>query len=71
MKPIEIKILCFQSPSIKKSVCNSCISHATLHTWIHNLRKSGDISKVDATGNKDMAFLIEENRRLHKGIGYC
>jgi len=41
---------------------------ATLHTWIYTLKKKGPIETVDKNGSKDMAALIEENRRLHKEL---
>lgn len=44
------------------------ISASTLHGWISALKKKGKLATVDADGSKDMASLIEENRRLHKEL---
>jgi len=60
--------LALKSPSVEKTAKELGIPPATLHTWIHNLKKKGDITKVDVDSGKDMSALIEENRRLHKEL---
>ena len=60
--------LALKSPSIVDTAKELGIPPATLHTWIHGLKKAGDIAKVDTNNVKDMATLIEENRRLHKEL---
>jgi hypothetical protein len=32
---------------------------------MHDLKKKGTLSKVDADTGKDMSALVDENRRLH------
>jgi transposase len=44
------------------------IPSATLHTWLHTIKTKGDLATVDNKSAKDMAILIEENRRLHKEL---
>jgi transposase len=39
-----------------------------LGTWIHALKHKGELSKSNASEAKDMASLIEENRKLHKDL---
>ena len=58
--------LALKSPSITSTAKELGIPAATLHTWIHALKVKGKPSVVDGQGAKDMAQLIEENRRLHK-----
>lgn len=60
--------LALKSPSIDKTAKELGIPTATLHGWIHVLKKEGDIATVDKDTSKDMAALIEENRRLHKEL---
>jgi transposase len=60
--------LALKSPSIINTAKELGIPAATLHTWIYALKKKGMIATVDANGGKDMATLIEENRRLHKEL---
>jgi transposase len=60
--------LALKSPCIVDTAKGLGIPAATLHTWIYELRKKGDLATVDSTGGKDMAALIEENRRLHKEL---
>ena len=60
--------LALKSPSIVDTAKELGIPPATLHTWIHELKKKGKLSTVDANSSKDMAALIEENRRLHKEL---
>jgi transposase len=44
------------------------IPSGTLQTWIDNLKKQGKLSDVNADSGKDMASLVDENRRLHKAL---
>ena len=60
--------LALKSPSIVSAAEELDIPAATLHTWIHELKKKGKLATVDANSGKDMAALIEENRRLHKEL---
>ncbi|TAK76140.1 MAG: IS3 family transposase [Gammaproteobacteria bacterium] len=60
--------LALKSPSVESTAKELGIPAATLHSWIHTLKKKGNIATVDASGSKDMAALVEENRRLHKEL---
>lgn len=60
--------LALKSPSIGQTAKELGIPAATLHTWIHELKKSGNLGLVDSNSAKDMAALIEENRRLQKEL---
>lgn len=60
--------LALKSPSVDATAKELGIPTATLHSWIHTLKKKGNIATIDANGSKDMAALIEENRRLHKEL---
>ncbi len=60
--------LALKSPSVDTTAKELGIPSATLHSWIHALKKKGNIATADANGSKDMAALIEENRRLHKEL---
>jgi transposase len=67
----------FKQEAINLALKSACVSTtaeelgipaATLHTWIHTLKKQGNITSLDKNNAKDMATLIEENRRLHKEL---
>lgn len=60
--------LALKSPSIGDTAKELGIPTATLHTWVHDLKKQGKLSLTNETTSKDMAALIEENRRLHKEL---
>ena len=60
--------LALKSLSVTNTAKELGIPIGTLHTWIHTLKKKGTIATTDANGSKDMATLIEENRRLHKEL---
>lgn len=60
--------LSFKSGSVKNTADELGIPKATLGTWIHGLKHKGELGKSNAPGAKDMASLIEENRRLHKEL---
>ncbi len=60
--------LALKSPSLKSTANELGVPVATLYTWIYALKKKGVLAKVDSEGGKDMAALIEENRRLHKAL---
>lgn len=64
----EAVTLALKSPSIGDTAKGLGIPTATLHTWIHELKKKGNLVTVDANSGKDMTALIEENRRLHKEL---
>lgn len=60
--------LALKSPSIDGTAKELGIPTATLHGWIHALKKQGFMATGDKNTSKDMATLIEENRRLHKEL---
>ncbi len=60
--------LALKSPSIAHTAEELGIPSVTLHGWINKLKKKGGLVAMDAGGSKDMAALIEENRRLHKEL---
>ena|SRR5579872_249244 len=60
--------LALKSPSIGDTAKELGIPSPTLHTWIHELKKQGNLTSVSEKTGKDMAALIEENRRLHKEL---
>ena len=60
--------LALKSPSINQTAQELGIPAATLHTWLHTLKKEGQLTAVDADSGKDMAALIEENRRFIKSL---
>lgn len=64
----EAVSLALKSPSVTDTAKALGITASTLHTWISALKKKGKLATVDAAGSKDMASLIEENRRLHKEL---
>lgn len=57
--------LALKSPSIVQTANELGIPPATLHTWIHQLKKESKPKEGVSTGY-DIAALLEENRRLHK-----
>src|SRR5437762_12756417 len=60
--------LALKSPSIDRTAKELGIPGATLHGWIYATKNKGKIVTVNASSSKDMATLIEENRRLHKEL---
>lgn len=60
--------LALKSPSVDSTAKELGIPAATLYSWIHALKKKGNIATVDENGGKDMAALVEENRRLQKEL---
>jgi len=60
--------LAFKSGQVKKTSEELGIPTGTLATWMHALKNKGSLSNTDSTGAKDMAALIEENRKLHKEL---
>jgi transposase len=60
--------LALKSTSIDSTANELGVPAATLYSWIHALKKKGNIATVDANSGKDMAALVEENRRLHKEL---
>jgi transposase len=60
--------LALKSPSIVNTAKELGIPVATLHTWIHTLKSKGKLTAVTSDTGKDMAALVEENRRLHKEL---
>ena len=64
----EAVTLALKSPSIVETAKELGIPAGTLHTWIRYLKSKSNIAMVDANSGKDMATLVEENRRLHKEL---
>src|SRR5579864_7315167 len=60
--------LALKSPAIGNTADELGIPHATLYSWVADLKTKGTLSNVDVDSGKDMAALIEENRRLHKEL---
>lgn len=60
--------LALKSSSIANTAKELGIPSITLHGWVNKLKKKGELISTDASGSKDMATLIEENRRLHKEL---
>jgi transposase len=60
--------LALKSPNIADTAERLGMTSSTLHTWISELKRKGELGTVDAAGSKDMASLVEENRRLHKEL---
>ena len=60
--------LALKSTSIVDTANELGLPPSTLNTWLYALKNKGSLSKVDAKSGKDMADLIEENRRLHKAL---
>ena len=58
--------LALKSSNISATAKELGLPSATLHTWIHTLKNKVKPPTADANGAKDIASLIEENRRLHK-----
>ena len=64
----EAANLALKSPSVDSTAKELGIPTATLHSWVSTLKKKGNIAIIDENGGKDMAALVEENRRLHKEL---
>lgn len=60
--------LALKSPSIANTAKELGIPPITLHGWVNKLKTKGELISADASNSKDMAALIEENRRLHKEL---
>lgn len=60
--------LALKSVSIDKTAKSLGVPSATLHGWIKLLKNKGSLVTLDKDGIKDMASLLEENRRLHKEL---
>lgn len=63
---LEAVNLALKSPSISATAKELGVPVATLHTWIKILKNKTTPSTTDANGAKNIAAIIEENRRLHK-----
>lgn len=59
--------LAIKSPSITQVAKELDVPAATLHTWIHQLKKQPQANQASAN-QPDIAKLLEENRRLHKEL---
>lgn len=60
--------LAFKLPSISQAAKELGIPLATLHTWVRELKTPQLVKSEAKENNKDVAGLIEENRRLHKEL---
>ncbi len=60
--------LALKSPSITHTAKELGIPSATLHTWLHNLKKKGMSTIQNKPDEKDIATLLAENRRLNKEL---
>jgi transposase len=60
--------LALKSQSIESTANELGIPSTTLYSWIQALKKKGKLITVDTNGSKDMATLVEENRRLQKDL---
>ena len=60
--------LAFKLPSISQAAEELGIPVGTLHTWIQQLKVTGDIAKAGKDKTQDMTALIEENRRLQREL---
>jgi len=60
--------LALKSPNVDSTAKDLGIPGATLHSWISKLKNAGSLDKVDLSTSKNMADLIEENRRLQKAL---
>lgn len=61
--------LALKSPNISKTAEELGIPVASLHSWIQQLKGKSTPPGAGNPGERDMASLIEENRRLHKELG--
>lgn len=60
--------LALKSPSISKTASELGIPMPTLHSWISQLKNKDNSATKQNDKSKDIAALIEENRRLHKEL---
>lgn len=60
--------LVLKSGSVKNTAVELGIPQPTLGGWMAALKKKGLLASADASSAKDMASLIEENRKLHKDL---
>jgi transposase len=60
--------LALKSPNVEQTARGLGIPSATLHTWLHNLKAKGTVSAAKPADEKNIAALLEENRRLHKEL---
>ncbi len=60
--------LVFKSGSVKNTAEELGIPQPTLGGWVSAVKNKGSLVSADGSAVKDMATLIEENRRLHKAL---
>ena|SRR5665213_1693538 len=60
--------LALKSPNISATAQELGIPAATLHSWIKAIKGRVSPATADVQGAKDIATLLEENRRLHKEL---
>lgn len=63
---LEAVNLALKSPCISATAKELGIPIATLHSWIKALKKKVTPATADESSAKNMAIIIEENRRLLK-----
>ena len=60
--------LAIKSPSISKTANELGLPLATLHSWVTKLKNKSNVTQIENGNSKDIATLLEENRRLHKEL---
>jgi transposase len=63
---LEAVNLALKSPSISATARELGIPVATLYSWIKTLKNKTTPANADASSAKNIATIIEENRRLQK-----
>ncbi len=64
----EAVTLALKSPSISQTAKELGIPMPTLHSWVSQLKNKTHSIVKDNSESKDIAALLEENRRLHKEL---
>ena len=60
--------LALKSPNVAQTARSLGVPVGSLHSWIDALKRKGVITHLPSDTVKDMATLIEENRRLQKEL---
>lgn len=60
--------LALKSASISKTANELGIPMPTLHSWVSQLKNKDNSVSKDNDSSRDIAALLEENRRLHKEL---
>jgi transposase len=64
----EAVSLALKSPSVSKTASELGIPMPTLHSWILQFKSKNTPVVKDKNNSKNVAALIDENRRLHKEL---